>query len=108
VNGKPVTPDSPGDGELGEQLIRLLRAEDPGCPALDAGHALARFRCGLARMRTDPEYAAYISRLAADAGKPRRDRVRRGAPQAIRRRIAWSGPGILPRRPPGGRTGGAG
>jgi|HubBroStandDraft_5_1064220.scaffolds.fasta_scaffold231402_2 hypothetical protein len=47
------------------QVYRQIRERKSG---YDLETELARFRASMARMNTDPEYAAYIDRLADEQG----------------------------------------
>jgi hypothetical protein len=55
----------PDDGEW--WVIRELRALHGDLPGYDEQLAMRKFREGIRRMETDPEYAAYIRRLGEEA-----------------------------------------
>jgi hypothetical protein len=66
VDGRDPCPECYGE-PAENWIIRSLRAMYQGEPGYDEAAALARFHAGVERMETDPEYAAYIRRLAEEA-----------------------------------------
>jgi hypothetical protein len=67
VDGRDFCPECFGGSDAEDWITRSLRAMHADEPGYDPELAMERFREGVRRMETDPEYAAYIRRLAEEA-----------------------------------------